>query len=562
MIRKLNIVLLCCVVVAVQSCMNHGTMDRRLFYADSLANEEKADYAMSMLMGVDYDNLDEWNRHYYDLLIVKINDKTDNAHKSDSLILDVVNYFKDTDSYAELTAAYYYGGRVYSVIGNTPQALDFYRKAYNRLDDSPSSLKGRIAYQMGRINLDLYQFEEAKIKFKEAIGYHETMGGISELVYSYRRLGETFEQIGDIDSAYMYMKKAKTIAYENEPFGKDNIGVSAQISNFHLNNYNVKAAVVEYDSILPYLSKDNTSNYSIIAGINVYMANGNFNRAEIFAKQLLKTKSIQNDKIAYATLLDIARNRNNLDDVALYTIKYKNCTDSLAKLYSYETKKLRNTLYNYSIRAEEHEIDSDRRVRQNNIFIVIVLLVGIGMVSIVGWVINHNRKLKRQSIIQLKRIEELIANSTTIVMPVAENEENLSATEQLQARFKEIISQVNPKEIKVADTILNSEVYAKLKHSLYTDMEVKPTDEDWVMLDEVVNQAYPEFKNKLFALAKLSDYEYKVCLLVKCKFSPSEMAAITFHSKTSVASTRSRFCGKFFCYNGVASDADKFILSL
>ena len=74
--------------------------------------------------------------------------------------------------------------------------------------------------------------------------------------------------------------------------------------------------------------------------------------------------------------------------------------DSLATLYSYETKKLRNTLYNYSIRAEEHEIDSDRRVRQNNIFIVIVLLVGIGMVSIVGWVINHNRKLKRQSIIQ------------------------------------------------------------------------------------------------------------------------------------------------------------------
>lgn len=537
-------------------------MDRRLFYADSLANEEKADYAMSVLMGVDYDNLDEWNRHYYDLLVVKINDKTDKAHKSDSLILDVVNYFKDTDSYAELTAAYYYGGRVYSVIGNTPQALDFYRKAYNRLDDSPSSLKGRIAYQMGRVNLDLYQFEEAKIKFREAIGFHETMGDISELVYSYRRLGETFEQIGDIDSAYIYMDKAKTIAHENDPFGEDNIGVSAQISNFHLNNYNVKAAVVEYDSILPYLSKDNTSNYSIIAGINVYMANGNFNRAEIFAKQLLKTKSIQNDKIAYATLLDIARNRNNLDDVALYSIKYKNCMDSLATLYSYETKKLRNTLYNYSIRAEEHEIDSDRRVRQNNIFIVIVLLVGIGMVSIVGWVINHNRKLKRQSIIQLKRIEELIANSTTIVMSVAENEDNLSATEQLQARFKEIISQVNPKEIKVADIILNSEVYAKLKHSLYTDMEVKPTDEDWMMLDEVVNQAYPEFKNKLFALAKLSDYEYRVCLLVKCKFSPSEMAAITFHSKTSVASTRSRLCGKFFCYNGVASDADKFILSL
>ena len=145
---------------------------------------------------------------------------------------------------------------------------------------------------------------------------------------------------------------------------------------------------------------------------------------------------------------------------------------------------------------------------------------------------------------------------------LASTPEDLSPAEQLQMRFQEIISNVNPKDIKVANEVLDSEVYAKLKECVYSDMEIKPTDDDWQQLDEVVNKAYPEFKNKLFALSKLSDYEYNVCLLVKCKFSPSEMAALTFHSKTSIASTRSRLCGKFFCYNGVASDCDKFLLSL
>ncbi len=564
MISRLYYIIGVCAIVMAMSCSrNSTTMDPRLYEADSLANEDKADYALTMLRGVDYHNLNEWNRHYYDLLMVKVNDINDENHHSDSLILDVINFFKDTDSYAELTAAYYYGGRVYSVLGNTPQALDLFRKAYNRLDDSPSTLKGRIAYQMGRINLDLYQYAEAKKKFGEAIDFHQTMGDTLELVHSHSLLAETFLQIGDKDSAYIYMSKAKDYAHLKDPYGKDEIGVTAQISNFHIENEDLNSAVDVYNSILHHLSKHNISDYSTIAGINVYMANSDFDQAATFAHHLAKSASIRNIEIAYSALLDIARSRNDIKNVALYTEKYQNCRDSIDRLYLQETNKLRNTLLNYSIRAEEHELDSDKRDRQRYISICIAFSVCAIFVFIILWGYHHHNKLKKQSVIQLQRINELMANSNNDTSSSAdETIEELSPAEQLQARFKEIISNINPKEIKVANEILNSEVYAKLKHCLYSDMEVKPTDEDWVMLDEVVNQAYPDFKNKLFALAKLSEYEYNVCLLVKCKFSPTEMAALTFHSKTSVASTRSRFCGKFFCYNGVASDADKFILSL
>ena len=100
MIRRLKFVIGICMVALAFSCSRYsGTMDPRLYRADSLANKGKADYALSMLEGVDYANLNEWNKHYYDLLVVKANDKLNVVHSSDSLILDVINYFEQTNSY-------------------------------------------------------------------------------------------------------------------------------------------------------------------------------------------------------------------------------------------------------------------------------------------------------------------------------------------------------------------------------------------------------------------------------------------------------------------------------
>ena len=70
--------------------------------------------AMDSLEAIDKKSLSIPDRHYYDLLTIKANDKAYVTHSSDSLILDVIDYYKggkDKTLYAE---ALYYGGRVYS----------------------------------------------------------------------------------------------------------------------------------------------------------------------------------------------------------------------------------------------------------------------------------------------------------------------------------------------------------------------------------------------------------------------------------------------------------------
>ena len=558
MFRSLNIILMSCVVAIVQSCSGHSTMDSRLFYADSLANENLADSAMSVLRSVDYESLDEWNNHYYDLLTVKFDDKACIPHQSDSLIIDVINYFEKSDDYAELTAALYYGGRVYSDLNNTPQALDLYRKAYSRLDESPSSLKGRIAYQMGIINLDLYHFTEAKSKFHEAIEFHRIMKDSIEIVHCYSSLADAMRQSGYGDSTYYYLKEAVSLAHEILPYGVDEMEARSQLVQYYLGSANLDSAYHEFEFMAEHLVSGNTTDYTLIAGLGVYMATNKLAKAENYAKQLALSQSIHNRQDAFATLFEIATARGHYNHASYYSEMYKMCVDSINSLYAAETNKLRNSLFHYSIREEQHITDTNKKSRRSMMIYILVGFIFITLVAVILWYYYHNKRLMRQSAIQLEKIEHLLAKTSTPI-----EDESLSPAEQLQTRLEEIINNVNPKDVGVADEILTSEVYKKLKYCIYSDMEVKPDAEDWQMLDEVVNQVHPTFKSTLYSLCnKMSQYEYNVCLLVKCKFSPSEMAMLTFHSKSSIASTRSRLCGKFFCYDGLASDCDKFILSL
>ena len=93
------------------------------------------------------------------------------------------------------------------------------------------------------------------------------------------------------------------------------------------------------------------------------------------------------------------------------------------------------------------------------------------------------------------------------------------------------------------------------------DGNTNPTKEDWKQLDDYINLQFPGFKSVLYNLAKLSDIEYQVCLLLKSKFSPTEIANITNRSRHTMSPLRSRLYYKLFKKRGSTHDFDKFINS-
>ena len=84
----------------------------------------------------------------------------------------------------------------------------------------------------------------------------------------------------------------------------------------------------------------------------------------------------------------------------------------------------------------------------------------------------------------------------------------------------------------------------------------------WQQLMETVDGVYTGFTEKLYSLYKMSEQDYHVCLLIKVRVSPKDIAILTAHSKESVATTRSRLYQKIFGQKGSSKDWDEFILSL
>ena len=135
-------------------------------------------------------------------------------------------------------------------------------------------------------------------------------------------------------------------------------------------------------------------------------------------------------------------------------------------------------------------------------------------------------------------------------------------SEKIQEQIINRIRDIDLESYQVNCTILESDVYATIRNTLQKESGIT-TDEIWKQLDEVVNTVYPNFKIKLYYLySKLNDSDYRMCLLIKCKFTINEIALLTFRGKNAIINRRTRLYFKLFGVKGSAIDLDRYILSL
>ena len=154
---------------------------------------------------------------------------------------------------------------------------------------------------------------------------------------------------------------------------------------------------------------------------------------------------------------------------------------------------------------------------------------------------------------RISTLEDLLANETnksqSLINELAIQKESLQLFTQ-QAKLRE----------DAANAIETAEIVARFRKTLSNDSN--PSDNDWEQLDKYINQQFPGFKNVLYKLAKLSEIEYQVCLLLKAKFTPTEITKLVNLSKSGLGNARKRLFVKAFKTDGTASDWDKFIISL
>ncbi|WP_349944116.1 tetratricopeptide repeat protein [Bacteroides cellulosilyticus] len=524
---------------------------------------------------------------YYQLLCIKANDRAYIPHSSDSIILPILNYYKQTDD-LHLPERYYYAGRIYRDLGDAPQALDYFNNTLDALPSSSDSysLKSKVYSQIG--TLFLYQdiYDEALKMFKEAFHYDLLLEDSVGMSYDLRDMATSYRCLNQIDSAIYYYGKANdlALALHQQRFVSM---IQSQMAGLYIQLKKYDLAKQFLQSSLSYQHKADKSGIFSVAA-KYYHQLGTKDSAAYYYTQLLDFGTIYAKQAAHWGLAELAIDNNHEQDAIPHLRAYMQCVDSIRKITDREAIRQMRSVYNYKLR--EKEIAHLKSKNEQTKLIIISLLSLCAILASITFAYIQYFKLKQlQLTIRLKKIKRLKDKLySRSVQFIEENKRKIEELEIMERKFlevdqinttlkeqlnaqKELIIYTN-KQIKLdlnrreqsQAVLFKSEIYLHIQRQLKINDRSKRmlSDEDWKELEKLVNSTYNGFKENLYDIYNLSLFEYRVCLLIKINIQPIDIGKLTEHSKESISSTRRRLYEKVFHIKGAPKDWDDFIYSL
>lgn len=117
---------------------------------------------------------------------------------------------------------------------------------------------------------------------------------------------------------------------------------------------------------------------------------------------------------------------------------------------------------------------------------------------------------------------------------------------------------MSPTDWNIGDSLLNSDVVFRMHDLAAQGRTAMPTD--WQQLVEAIAPQLPGLMAKLSAPdCHLSDREMRVCLLIRLRFIPSEIATLVIASPQVITNIRVRLLEKIYRRKGGARMFDELI---
>ncbi len=457
--------------MVLMACTRH-TPDPRLLDINRTI-EENPNTALSELTKINPDSLSNDSRHFRDLLIIKASDKAYITHTSDSLILDVMDYYethKDDSYYPE---ALYYGGRVYYDLGDLPTALDFFQKAVDNLPNSEDNLRFRanILSQIGHILNRLRLHDEAHICLKEVVNIDHKLNDTSNLpkdvialVYNHV-YNNNFSLAGNL-----IVETLKNDSLPEEE--RKNLWVLLAVTKYKTGKLTEALRIIQNEG--QSLSDKEQSDILAYRAQISYRA-GELDSAYAMAKRLIKHPEYINRRIGYRILISPEiRPRILLDSLNYYIDQYSDGMEAYLDENANQAALMQQASYNYS----KHARSNEKTLRENsNLHIWLTTLLAIMLISYITYIILRIR-IKRKFLDLQGKLE----NTSEII--------NLKNTEvkSLQLKIEEL------SKLRDEEVILLKHEIVELSNS--KKQEIAVLQQKLVKLSECQNKNIEDVENK------------------------------------------------------------------
>ncbi|MDE5960740.1 MAG: tetratricopeptide repeat protein [Duncaniella sp.] len=501
--------------------------------------------ALAILDTIDREPLTEAERHHADLLSIKARDKVYATHDSDSLILDVISYYSSHKDRRLYPIALYYGGRVYSDLGDFPTALRYFQSALDVIPEDRDNFKLRAAAfsQTGRLLDNLRLHSDAIPYLEESIEIGKQSGDTFNLTYDYSLLSQVNVKAGNLSAARKYNAEAIRLAKALSEI--EQADMSLELASILHHQHKTDSALMVIRG-LPDKVDPLCRSYALAIAAEIYEAAAITDTAYIYAKELAMSDS-PNRRTGFKIMFS-PRLRGIIprDTLLFYQPIYNLAIEKHLDTYEASEAIIQNSQYNYQLHVREKEKAEAGRNRLYLLVCIISVLATVAIISLLWLRMRNLRKIVHLQM-TLDNLRDFRQNQKM------ESTDSALKT-QLEIMRKNILHEFNSFEQTdsnspaVKESIILSDLYSRLENLIAKNKSIPDSDSLWEELAQLVAVDSPDFRTRLNTLTycKITDSEFRIALLIRCGITPSSMAILLNRTKSTISSRRSTLSYKIF----------------
>ena len=583
----LLIITMVAALLGATSCYRSGHTNQQLLMMDTLS-DVNPNTVLLMLDSMDLSTMSRSERMHAELLRGKAMNKAYVNFTTDSVMLEVVDWYERHGNANEQMMANYILGCAYRDLEDALSALKYLNLAVDAVDESDEDCDlntlMRVYSQMGGLYQRVAAFENERIADMHA---ERLAWQIGDTISALRLMWLQACCLFDSRNQSQAIMILDSIAQFTEKNGiqEDPDLIYPIKTDYYLERKDIKCAEIllrEYEYKTGILTESlDTLNYDMA---HFYLKGKYYNIAQkpdsaiqMFNKlsHLIELRPLYTSQrhglkeVSYQGLTKAYSLKHQPDSVIKYANLYCQWNDSSTRAKSSEHLLRYQSLYNYT-KIQEQALKAEQKASRLRVIIILLVFFATTIV-IVAWSIYQKRlKKERQKQIETNKgyqslLHEIEKSAEELQLVKTDSERFLKEKEleiqSLQTALSMYQGNVqNVEQWNNERTILQCDLVHHL-HSLSAQGKVATQDE----LDGLVaiaQNVFQKFHQTITDPTKrLSNREIITCILIRFKFIPSEIAVLTNNSYQQITNLKSTINKKLFDKKG-AKTLDSHLMSL
>ncbi|MEE0118039.1 MAG: hypothetical protein U0I09_00390 [Bacteroidaceae bacterium] len=574
-------------LVSTTSCHRSGHTEQQLFMMDTLS-DENPDTVLTMLDCMDFNTMSKSERMHAELLKGKAMNKAYVNFTTDSVMLEVVDWYERHGNANQKMLAYYVLGCAYRDLEDALSALKYLNLAVDAVDESDEDCDlntlMRVYSQMGGLYQRVAAFENERIADMHAERLAWQIGDtISALRLMWLQACCLFDSRNQSEAIMILDSIAQFT--EKNGIQEDPDLIYPIKTDYYLERKDIKCAEIllrEYEYKTGILTESlDTLNYDMA---HFYLKGKYYNIAQkpdsaiqMFNKlsHLIELRPLYTSQrhglkeVSYQGLLEAYSLKHQPDSVIKYANLYCQWNDSSTRAKSSEHLLRYQSLYNYT-KIQEQALKAEQKASHLRVTMILLVVIGIAIAIIVWSIYQKRLKKERQKQIATNKeyqllLHELEKSAEELLLVKTDSERFQREKESEIQKLQTALAMYQDNEQSVEQWSDERAIFAcdiaKRLHSLSSHAQ-KATPNELNCLLVTAQNAFPKFYANITDASKgLSHTEITISILIRFRFIPSEISLLLGLSSQRITNLKSSVNQKLFGTQG-AKTLDSHLMSL